>query len=115
MFKVGQKVICIKQHSQGILTVGAEYIIQDINKCVTCPMVALYVGIHHEKSKDGVWCNCGTTTDVGWGGPWFIYSGLFDLPKSNYAEETLKDIRILQLEEELTELKKLTKLEPLKQ
>ena len=32
----------------------------------------------------------------------------------NYAAETLKDIRILQLEEENKELRELTKLQPLK-
>ena len=49
------------------------------------------------------------------GGPQYFHQRLLKpiVEDSNYAEETLKDIRILQLEQENKELRELTQMEPL--
>jgi hypothetical protein len=36
MFEVGQKVVCIKNHSQGVVTEGKIYTIFGLKPCTNC-------------------------------------------------------------------------------
>lgn len=59
--QIGDRVVCIKAHSQGFLVVGREYIVYDIRSC-NCEIV-YNVGTH----KYGSYCDvCGVTvSEVG--------------------------------------------------
>ena len=73
MFKIGQQVVCVKQHSQGILEVNKIYTVLNIYKC-NCGRIAFDVDIlnHYNTSTT---CDCMKTIE-----PktiWWINSKLF--------------------------------------
>ena len=53
MWKIGQKVVCVKAHSQGVLQVGKIYTIADILQC-TCGQILLGIGL--EPRGNGMIC-----------------------------------------------------------
>lgn len=42
---VGQKVVCIKTHSQGLVVKGKNYSVHGVNCCPLCGFVSLDVGV----------------------------------------------------------------------
>ncbi len=64
------RAICIKQHSQGILTIGKIYEVYSTNSC-RCGVFSFDIGI---KSDKGVICNCNLSIDSH---IWWIRSRLF--------------------------------------
>lgn len=74
MFKIGQKIVCVSQHRENILTIGKIYTIRGIHEC-KCGMVSLDVGINLDDKHIGVRCRtCDSTyvTDI-----WYIGSDKF--------------------------------------
>ena len=107
MFKVGQKVKCVKSHSQGVLNVGAEYIVQDVMEC-ECKIIKLDVGVKSATYNEYMHCmGCGIPYYAG--RQWFMSSRLFSplQEDSAFAEESLREVRMQQLEHRLEELEKL--------
>jgi len=43
-FKVGEEVVCVKQHSWGSLQVGESYIVGDIHECPRCRLSLVHIG-----------------------------------------------------------------------
>jgi hypothetical protein len=59
---IGQKVVCVKKHSQGLLVVGKEYTITGISQPCKCGLL-LSVGIKHQLNPNGkpyLLLNCNT-------------------------------------------------------
>lgn len=57
-FKVGQPVICIKDHSRNTFKKGQIFIVQGVQKNFCCGGLTLNVGI--KTDYDGMTCTCGT-------------------------------------------------------
>lgn len=53
MWYIGQKVVCVKSHSQGLVRSGVTYLISDVRQC-ECGRLSLNVGVadHHR------WTEC---------------------------------------------------------
>lgn len=52
MFKVGQRVVCVRGHSRGVVRVGQEFVVFGVSRCVGCGCFVVNVGI----------CGSGRTT-----------------------------------------------------
>jgi hypothetical protein len=67
MFRVGQKVVCIKSHSQGFVTKGKIYTINHIEICPICGIVAFDVGISISELRYlmGTKCHCSYKFPIG--------------------------------------------------
>ena len=59
--KLGQKVVCVKAHSQGAVELGQVYIVDDISFCPKCGMMLVDVGIRRERQH---LCRCGMRRDT---------------------------------------------------
>jgi len=111
MFKVGQKVVCIDDSNSPNLaplpiTKGDIYTINGITSC-SCSHVSIDIGLRTINSHRR--CKGCSERALQHGIRWASASRFAPLQEDdNYATETLKDIRILQLEHELSELKQLT-------
>ena len=69
-FKIGQEVVCVKSHSQGIVKAGELYIIKDLKLCASCKTLDIDVGIINPTTHTG--CFCGKTFKSK--ASWFNYS-----------------------------------------
>jgi hypothetical protein len=45
MFELGQKIVCVKNHSQGAVKEGEIYTVKDLMLCAKCKSLAIDVGI----------------------------------------------------------------------
>ena len=113
MFKTGQKVVCIDNSGHHPLEMplikGDIYTVMGFHCCPKCNIPSIIV--NEIPDIRNMHCDCGLREEMVANFKSERFRGLKE--DSNYATETLKDIRILQLEEQLSELKKLTELEPL--
>jgi len=98
MFEVGQKVVCIKNHSQGVVIEGKIYTIFGLKPCTSCKLLRLDVGI--STSRDGI-CSCGTKHDQN--GIHWIASQLFRPLDDEFATSVLENILEQIKEEQLIE------------
>ncbi len=88
MWYIGQKVICIKDHSQGVVKKGEIYTIKGITKCVSCREVSLDIGIIY--SLPTYCADCEIIISIGSRN---IYSGLFKpLKEQEYKLVTFSKI-----------------------
>lgn len=98
-FKVGQEVVCVKTHSQGVVKEGEIYVVKDM-KIDCCKELSLDVGVSSKKIDAhltiGQICRC---ADCGrqkvHDGIWWLAHDLFKPLDELYNEE---------LTEELTEI-----------
>jgi hypothetical protein len=97
MFEVGQKVVCIKNHSQGVVTEGKIYTIFGLKPCTSCKLLRLDVGI--STPRDGI-CSCGTQHKQN--GVHWIASNLFRPLDDEFATSVLENI-LEQIKEEQLE------------
>lgn len=105
MFKIGQDVIALRNTGSSGVKKGRTYTVLAVGGCC---YPCIDVGIYGHQCH----CICGSEYP---GDTWWHRNEIFAPLESTYATETLKDIRILQLEDEILELRELKKLEPLKQ
>lgn len=47
-FKIGDKVICVREHSRGWVTKGKEYIIDGFSCCPNCNQALVFLKGHNE-------------------------------------------------------------------
>lgn len=97
MFEVGQKVVCIKSHSQGVVIEGKIYTIFGLKPCTSCKLLRLDVGV--STPRDGI-CSCGTKHDQN--GIHWIASQLFRPLDDEFATSVLENI-LEQIKEEQLE------------
>jgi hypothetical protein len=97
MFEVGQKVVCIKNHSQGVVVEGKIYTVFGLKPCTSCELLRLDVGI--STPRDGI-CSCGTKHDQN--GIHWIASQLFRPLDDEFATSVLENI-LEQIKEEQLE------------
>lgn len=86
------RVICIKQHSQGILTIGKIYEVHSTNTC-RCGEIDFDIGFRH---LFGIICNCGFETN---GDIWWINSNKFaplEEKGQMFIEEFIGELEPLQ-------------------
>lgn len=89
-FKIGQKVVCIKDHSQGAVKRGFVYTILNFNTC-GCGLT-FDVGLTHNAS---ICFDCGTFI----GKVWWIHHSLFSILQNQYqfvSSEVVKNIEIIE-------------------
>ena len=98
MFEVGQKVVCIKNHSQGVVIEGKIYTIFGLKPCTSCKLLRLDVGV--STPRDGI-CSCGTKHDQN--GIHWIASQLFRPLDDEFATSVLENILEQIKEEQLIE------------
>lgn len=67
MFEIGQKVVCVKTHSQGIVKEGELYTVQGMKTNPCCEDLVLDIGLfaksnmsmcccgHRERNSDGIY------------------------------------------------------------
>jgi len=67
-FKIGEKIVCIKQHSKNILTVNKIYNVIDVRYCVRCGTQKVDIGILLNPDKNHTRCRCSEriTSPVWW-------------------------------------------------
>ncbi len=106
MYTVGQKVVCVETHVIAKVKKGEEYIIKAMRQCI-CGRVLIDVGV---KTSNEMECGNGHG-DFNNHGVFWIYSFKFSplQEQSNFAEESLKEARIQQLEHRLEYLEELIK------
>jgi hypothetical protein len=97
MFEVGQKVVCIKNHSQGVVIEGKIYTVFGLKPCTSCKLLRLDVGI--STPRDGI-CSCGTRHAQN--GIHWIASNLFRPLDDDFATSVLENI-LEQIKEEQLE------------
>jgi hypothetical protein len=98
MFKIGQKVVCVKTHSQGIVKKGNFYTIYNINNPGCCGKIFVDVGIKMDEDKTLMCSTCRSeihTKEIHW-----ISSALFSPLEHDFTEEVLKKA-LQQINEEL--------------
>ena len=96
MFKIGQRVVCIKRHSQNAVTVGKEYTIRDISFCVKCGNMEFDIGL---PSTRPIKCACGYIRSHS---AWLIGSSLFaplEEKGSSVVEDYLLEVSQTQKED----------------
>lgn len=100
-FHVGQKVVCIKSHSQGVVKEGITYTIKGIRINCKCSSFVFDVGI--VSSRTGGFClSCGSVTPLQHG-IWWISNTLFAPLDTMKASEKAADELIKELKIELIE------------
>lgn len=57
MFELGQKVVCLGKHPQGLLKDGEIYTVKDLMLCPKCKHLAVDVGV--KQTYIGSGCHCG--------------------------------------------------------
>lgn len=62
-FYVGQRVVCVRSHSMGVVAVGKTYVVNGVRKCAICPRHALDVGIASPNPWAMSLCVCGSTKE----------------------------------------------------
>lgn len=85
-FYVGQEVVAIKDHSQGVYKKGDEFVIQGIKK--TCCNCCLDIGMSY--FGDMTCTKCGNDYDA-FGVTWFNQSSFS--PKQQLSETTYNDVQ----------------------
>ena len=92
IFKIGDRVLCVKSHSNPICTLvkGREYIIYDIKSC-KCSH-SLNVGIHNDIFDEIECKSCNTT--IGSNGIWWLDQKRFvkvqEETRTNYVKLEVK-------------------------
>jgi len=98
MFEIGQRVICIKNHSQNVVQEGKIYTIYSIQNC-SCNLVTLDVGVSTVNKYN--LCNCKRKYESK--GVHWVASDLFKPLDETFAESVLENI-LEQIREEELEL-----------
>jgi hypothetical protein len=73
MYEIGQQVVCVKTHSQGIVKEGQVHSIKRIALC-SCGYISLDVGITFNDGNLMV-CTCGKKESIN--GTWWLGAKLF--------------------------------------
>ena len=81
MFEIGQKVVCVKTHSQGVVKEGQVFTVIGIRTCANCGIVDIDVGI---KLTSLMACSCGAVTQTR---NWWLHNYLFRPLDELYNEE----------------------------
>lgn len=99
-FRIGQKVVCIKDHSQGVIKEGQTFIIKNI-KTYKCGCVGYDLGIKTYKRL----CLCGIHNSVSeeTSGVHWISGRILAPIDDDFAEKVLEGILEQIKEEELVE------------
>jgi hypothetical protein len=98
MFKIGQKVVCIKTHSQGVVLKDRIYTINNILESECCGKILVDVGAKMNKYEKLLCISCGTLIPNN--GIHWIACKLFSPLENDFAENVLKKA-IQQINEEL--------------
>jgi len=96
MFYVGQRIVAVKSHSQGVFKKGDEFILKAITQR-PCGCSGLYLDIGIRSGRRIGACNkCGNVYEsMEW---WFCESSFSPL---DYTEEEINEVNINELIEEL--------------
>ena len=57
MFELGQKIVCVKSHSEGVVKEGEIYIVKDLRLCSKCKDLDIDVGIKTNLPLGQCCCN----------------------------------------------------------
>lgn len=95
MFRVGQEVVCIKDHSQGVIKKGQTFIIKSIIHS-SCNCVSVDIGLNTTNKLSR--CTCGNSTFHS-NGIWWISTTILAPVEDNFADNVLENIK-KQIEEE---------------
>ncbi len=100
MFEVGQRVVCIKTHSQGIIKEGEIFTISAIKE-FECGCVVVDLGIKSDRING----NCGMHGTIYYnGGTHWISTKIIRPIDETFADEVLENILTQIKEEELLEI-----------
>ena len=97
-FRIGQEVVCIKDHSQGIIKKGQTFIIKDIWLRECCGYLVVDIGI--KSNKGGCKCKCGQAYSL-FSNIWWISAKLLSPIEKSFGEQVLENILEQIKEEEL--------------
>ena len=90
-FKVGGKVVCVKDHSEKLVKTGIVYPVNYIHKC-SCGALSLDVGIEYDLNPDfeyGVTqCHCGKIDES----PRPLFDSCLFLPLDDFQQVTYTKI-----------------------
>lgn len=99
-FRIGQEVVCIKDHSQGVIKKGQTFIIKNLWVRECCGFVVADLGIN--RTGLGCKCKCGQAYDMFGTVHWISTEILAPVEKS-FGEQVLENI-IKQIKEEELQL-----------
>lgn len=84
-FYIGQKIVAIKDHSQGIFKKGDEFVVLGLSECCKRPLVNIIANTKKTKSE----CGCGNI----FLGHWFYESMFLPIELSNTTfEDVIKQL-----------------------
>jgi hypothetical protein len=85
MFEVGQKIVCVKTHPEGVVKEGEVYTVKDI-QIDCCRDLVLDIGIKATSQKTFIRCRfCGATEKND--GVWWLLANRFRPLDDMYNEE----------------------------
>jgi hypothetical protein len=87
MFEIGQKVVCVKTHSRGLVNDGEIYTIINLKLCTKCKSLDVNVGVKTEHKY--IECTCGEI-EKSKGVAWLDYR-LFK-PLDNLYNEEIEEL-----------------------
>jgi hypothetical protein len=88
MFNIGQKIICVKTHSQNIVVRGQEYVVVDIDTC-RCGNILIDVGLSSDREKMG----CVDCAAIWKDNAWWLSARLF-APIEEKSETNFNEIMV---------------------
>jgi len=84
MYEIGQKIVCVKTHSQGVVKEGQLFVVKNLRLCVNCKVLDIDVGIRLESRMA---CSCGCVTFCqAWWLHHFLFKPLDELFNEEIAE-----------------------------